>query len=115
MAIYLDELNNLQLYKRTFIIPINLKNKLKGSCVLLVTPNYEESKSIMTNPKKLDLNLFKSYYMERNIFYIISNNKIKKENKTYIDEHALKAKERTDFKITSKRKYPMPDKEHVLL
>lgn len=115
MAIYLDELNNLQLYKRTFILPINLKNKLKGSCVLLVTPNYEESKSIMTNPKKLDLNLFKSYYMERNIFYIIGNNKIIKENTTYIDEHALKAKERTDFGLPSKRKYPMPDKEHVLL
>lgn len=118
MGIYLDELRNLQLYKRKFFPPINRKNKYKGSCVLLLTPNYEETKKIMLNPKMQNLNMFHSYYMERNIYHIIENNKIIKENESeeeYIEEKALTSKERTDFGLPGKKKYPMPDKKHVLL
>lgn len=113
MAIYIDEMKELQLYNRQFFVPIQKENKHKGSCVLLLTPNYNTSKLLMINPNMINLNMFRSYYMERDVALIISpDGKI--EESAVINEEKLSSKERTDFGLPEKKKYPMPDKEHVL-
>ena len=113
MAIYIDEMKELQLYNRQFFVPIQKENKHKGSCVFLLTPNYNTSKLLMINPNMINLNMFRSYYMERDVALIISpDGKI--EESAVINEEKLSSKERTDFGLPEKKKYPMPDKEHVL-
>ena len=72
MAIYIDEMKELQLYNRQFFVPIQKENKHKGSCVFLLTPDYNTSKLLMTNPNMINLNMFRSYYMERDVALIIS-------------------------------------------
>jgi len=69
--IFLDELDNLKLYKKQLFLPINEKNKRKGSAVFLLTPNYESSKKLMNNDS-LVTRWFESYYIEKDISYFIN-------------------------------------------
>ena len=73
MSIYIEELDNLKLYKRKFFPPIDKNDKRKGSAVLLLTPNFETSKSIINSPLLINNDLFKSYYLESSASFIINN------------------------------------------
>lgn len=112
MAMYIEELKELQLYNRDFYAPIEKSNKNKGSCVFLLTPNKEGSISLMNSPKMTNPNWFRGYYMERDIDLII--NQKGQVTESVLHEDKLKASERTDFGLPEKKKYPMPDKSHVL-
>ena len=113
MSIYIDELKELQLYNRDFFAPIEKSNKKKGSCVFLLTPDQKSSFSLIGHPKMSNFNMFESYYTERDINLIL-NSKSQIVEESVLLEDKLKASERTDFGLPEKKKYPMPDKAHVL-
>lgn len=75
MAVILDELKPLRLYRNTkYYYPVNLKNRMMGSIVYLMTPNVDSSVKIMNSDlAKLNRISFKSYFTEKNINLIINN------------------------------------------
>ena len=84
----------MKLYNKEFILPINKKDKLHGNAVMLLTPNIEASFNIM-NGKNRFLNMerslnanYKSYYVEKDISYLIANENtlIPLTTKEYIHE-----------------------------
>ena len=80
--IYLDDLKYMKLYKKKFFLPINLKDRRKGSAIILLSPNRDISDWLMNYPLAINKNgIFSSYYMEKDIMYIINNEShiIKKE------------------------------------
>lgn len=73
--IYLDDLKYMKLYKKPFMLPINKEDKKHGSAILLLTPNYESSNSLMNHSLALNkpVTTFQSYYVEKDIMYTINN------------------------------------------
>lgn len=71
--ILIDEMKPLRLYKRPFHLPVNLKNKRKGSATFLLTPNYESSKKLLNNPILINRNYYEAYYLEKAVTYFINN------------------------------------------
>jgi hypothetical protein len=64
----------MKLYKKKFYLPINKKDKRKGSAILLLTPNYETSNALMNSPFIINKNKsFQSYYIEKDIMYTIQH------------------------------------------
>ena len=54
----LDDLKELVLYKKPFFLPIDPKDKKKGSAIMLLTPNYKSSMFAMTAPYAINRNYF---------------------------------------------------------
>lgn len=72
--LYLEDLKYMKLYKKRFYLPINKKNKLKGSAVLLLSPSYEASNALMNSPFLINkAKSFVSYYIEKDIMYTIQH------------------------------------------
>ena len=72
--LYLDDLKYMKLYKKKFYLPINKKDKRKGSAILLLSPSYEMSNFLMNNEFIINRNkAFESYYIEKDIMYTIQN------------------------------------------
>lgn len=123
--VVIDDLKNLILYKKQFFLPIDENDKKKNSAIMLLTPNYQSSINAMNAPYMINRRYFESYYLEKNIYrYINSKGLLEKpvteEFLFNINEAELTAKKRnalpdSEFGLPEKRKYPMPDKEHVLL
>lgn len=69
---FLDELDNLKVYKKQFLLPLEEKNKRKGSMTLLFGAGPEASIGLMRNnlivPK-----YYQSYYLERAVLYYINH------------------------------------------
>ena len=117
----LDDLKELVLYKKPFFLPIDPKDKKKGSAIMLLTPNYKSSMFAMTAPYAINRRYFESYYFEKAITRYIKNESVfdMDNSDEYIFEQALSTKDRnslpdSDFGLPSQRRYPMPDKSHVL-
>lgn len=70
--IFLDELQPMKLYKKPFHLPINEKDKRKGSVSFLLTPNYQSSIELMKNPLMINRKYYESYYIEKDITYFIN-------------------------------------------
>lgn len=78
MAITVDEMKYLQIYKQGIYMPINDDDRKNGSLVYLITPSLKDSKSLIgemyNDYQKLSfvgLNNWASYYMEKDIsFYL---------------------------------------------
>ena len=68
---FLDELMSLKMYKKQFCLPLNMKDKRKGSCALLLTPNTESTKSFFMNPLFMN-RYYNGYYIERAVMYYIN-------------------------------------------
>ena len=89
MAIYLDETKHLIMYKGQYRYPIDKQDRLKHSLVYLLTPNI--TASINTLNLKIaeanDMN-FKSYFLEKNIEFIINNN-LNEQGELRINESTL--------------------------
>lgn len=116
--IFLDELKPNYLYKKPFIIPINEKDKRKGSAIFLMSPNFNTSIRMMNLPYVINRNYFHSYYVERDIAFVLNQTGTVTESVDTFNE-ALSAEERknlkdSDFGLPAKKKYPMPDSKHVL-
>ena len=65
----MDELKHLFLYssKKKVYVPIDEMDKRKNSAVLLLSPNAETSIQLTKMPYLYNPNLFKSYYIDRNV------------------------------------------------
>jgi len=75
MSIYLSEIRPLVMYKGQFAYPINMKDRKNGSIIYLLTPNIESSLKVLNykNSSPLNSQLFKSYYLEKSVDFIINN------------------------------------------
>lgn len=70
--IHIDELKNMWIYKKIVHLPINYKNKRKGSAVILLTPNVTSSINMMKHPLLIN-KYHNGYYIEKDILYFINN------------------------------------------
>lgn len=70
--IFLDEIKPMVLYKKPFHLPINEKNKKKGSVSFLLTPSYESSIELLKNPLLINRKYYESYFIEKDITYFIN-------------------------------------------
>ena len=71
--VFLDDLKDLVLYKKPFILPIEEKNIRSGSAIFLITPNYESTKNVLDRPYLINkMKAFQSYYLEKNANYVIN-------------------------------------------
>lgn len=87
MSIYIDELENLTLYRKKFYAPINEENKRKGSVIFLLSNGLESSKKMMQHPLMLNNNLYESYYIEKDITYFINQeNALIKKYEQFVHE-----------------------------
>ena len=72
MAIYLDDIKDMRLTRTPFYLPINEENKKKNSSIFLMTPNLDSSIQLMQHPLTINRNLFESYYIEKDIAFILN-------------------------------------------
>lgn len=70
--VYIDELQDLYMYKKPFFLPRNGKDKRKGNMAFLLTPGFTSSmnlmKHTMLNPK-----FYNNYYLEKDLSLYINN------------------------------------------
>lgn len=69
--IFLNELENMKIYKKPFYLPINEKHKKNNSIAYLLSPNPESSINILNNPL-MTKKYFNSYYIEKDVSYYIN-------------------------------------------
>ena len=79
MSLFLNELKPLRVYNGPYYYPIDMKDRSKNSIVYLLTPNTESTVALLnSNNNNLNKNTFNSYFLEKNIQFII--NKTVSEN-----------------------------------
>lgn len=72
--LYLDDLKYMKLYRKKFYLPINLNDKKHGSAIMLLSPDYKSSLSLMNNSFAVNRNKsFQSYYIEKDILYTVQH------------------------------------------
>lgn len=112
--IFLDELKPLRIYNSKFLLPIVDKNKYKGSIVFLLTPDYTSSNNFLHHPL-LDHRFYESYYIEKEINYIINNENNTIDLNQDIPYNVLNESTETERIVKSVSKYiedkPFSDKE----
>lgn len=131
MSIHVHELVPLKLYnsKNKLFIPLTKEDNKKGSVIYLLTPNIESSVKMMNSDTIINRNWFRSYYLEKSINTILTNENyimgFKEDTDEFVDkismmlfEDKLPSKERKalkdkDFGVPKKRKFPLNDEEHV--
>lgn len=127
--IFIDKMKDLKIYKKPFYLPTLDREKKKKSAILLLTPNYTSSLSLMQSPLTINKLRFQSYYLRKDVAYYISGKTAKiEEDDDYVREatieeiyqglHEMTAAERnrlkdSDFGLPSKRKYPLDTEAHV--
>ena len=99
--VYLDDLKYMKLYRKQFYLPINMSDKKHGSAILLLTPNYESSVVLMNNKFSTNRNRsFESYYIERDITYII-NHETRHLECDHYDSNTIPINEQSIFRETT--------------
>lgn len=118
----LDDLKELVLYKKPFYLPIDLKDKRRGSAIMLMTPSFQSSKTSMTAPYMVNRRYFESYFIEKATERLIYNESVipAADYGEYINEEAMTTSMRNslsddEFGIPKYRRYPLNDEEHILL
>lgn len=121
--ILIDKMKDMKIYKTPTFLPTHIENKKKKCAILLLTPNYESSKKLMNHPLFVNKLRYQSYWMQRDISYLVSSKGIIDDEadqedveEAYIME--MTAAERNKlpdsaFGIPSKRKYPLDTEAHV--
>lgn len=122
MAIYLKDAIDLRLNKTPFYLPLNMKNKRKNSAIFLLSPDIKSSIKLMDHPLTISKGLFESYYIEKDINFVINeSNHIEEDNssailETYLMEMTKKERDvipESKFGLEEERKYPLDSAEHV--
>lgn len=122
MAIYLKDAPDLRLNKTPFYLPLNMKNKRKNSAIFLLSPDIRSSVKLMDHPLTISKGLFESYYVEKDINFVINeSNHIEEDNsstmlETYLMEMTKKERDsipESQFGLEEERKYPLDSAEHV--
>ncbi len=105
--ILLDQMKNLKVYKVPMLMPTLENDKKKHSAILLLTPNYASSKSIIKHHMLVNRLRYQSYYFERDVsFYMsgkIATNQVQDEN--YI-ANATESDIVTAGLVTESKNYP---------
>lgn len=125
MAVYLDDIKPLRLTKTEFFLPINEEDKRKNSAIFLLTPNLESSVNMMKHPLALNRKLFESYYIEKDIAFVLNESRQLVRNDIspiyeYVDcisESLMYAQRQklpnSAFGLPTERKYPMVNAHSV--
>ena len=122
MAIYLDDVREMKLNKTPFYLPINVEDKRRSSAIFLLTPDVKSSIAMMNHPLTINKNLFTSYYLEKDINFIINESKVMvpTDSSSILESCIMEmtAKERnalpdSAFGLPEDRKYPLDTAEHV--
>lgn len=71
--IFINELDNLKLYKKQFYLPRDEKNKKTGEAVMILSPDMDSSISII-NHNLILKPYYNSYYIEKNMSLFINEN-----------------------------------------
>lgn len=74
MPLIIDDLLDNILYRKKIYLPSDPKNKRKGSAVFLMTPDYASSVKTMNNPFFINNGRYESYYTEKDISFVLSEN-----------------------------------------
>lgn len=103
MAVYLDNLKYMKLYKKQVYLPINKKDKKKGSAILLLTYTASDTDQLMEHPLFINAaKNYQSFYIEKDIMYTINNENALQidhiDRSTIINEQASIFTEVTDVK-----------------
>ena len=75
--IFIDKMKNLKIYKTPIFLPTIPHDKKRKSAILLMTPNYESSKSLITNPLFVNKLRFSSYYIKKDVSYYVNQKNVK--------------------------------------
>ena len=128
MAIHINDLKNLKMYRGTnkLFIPLAKDSNKKGSLIYLLTPNLDSSIDMINSPMVINRNWFKSYYVDKSINAIIKSDTgeiqefVQYEDDTVIAlmEGKLSSKDRkklpdSEFGIPETRSFPLNDVAHV--
>lgn len=125
--IFIDKMKNMKIYKTQMFLPTVDGNKKKESAILLLTPNYESSKKILSNPLMINRKRFESYYINKDVSFYIGGKNLKEvyndpeadsveESSIYLNEitSTLRNSLSDDqFGIPELRKYPLDTKSRV--
>ena len=68
---FINELNDLKIYKKKFLLPLNEKDKRKNSIAFLLSPNLDSTYNILNN-ELITKKYYNSYYLERAVLYYIN-------------------------------------------
>ena len=85
--IYIDEVKNLRLYSKEFLLPRNGKDKKKNNAVFLLTPNFESSKWVI-NHKLIVNKYYNSYFLDKDVSLYINEGNLFRvpEDGVYVHE-----------------------------
>lgn len=85
MALVIDDLQTNRLYRKSVYLPTDIKNKKKNSVIFLMTPNYMSSIRAMNYPFFINNNRYQSYYTEKDISFVLTENHRLVENSDEIN------------------------------
>lgn len=71
---FIDELKDARLYRKKFLLPIDEKNKRRGSAAIIMGPSSTSYKSILGNSMFFN-RYYNSYFLDRAIMYYINGTK----------------------------------------
>ena len=108
-----NKIRPLKIYKVECFLPTLETDKKHGSVITMLSPSYEASKFLMNNPMFVNKKRFESYYLDRDVSFLIGSTKIEEIEESYINE--MKRSELPDsaFGIPESRKYPLETEKHV--
>lgn len=88
---FINDLKPMRLYsdKNQLFIPIDVKNKRKGSAILLLTSNTDQSQKLMNLPYLWNPMLFQSYYVSKNVTAYIDHEVIDDSDNEDIDKETV--------------------------
>ena len=87
--IFIDEMQNLKIYRRPMFLPYEDKDKKHGSILYLLTPNYVSSTEEMKLPYVINRKYFESYYFEKDITKFLGKSAALKEAAEEIDTNSV--------------------------
>lgn len=69
--IYVNDIIPMKMYRKPFMLPIDMKDKKKNSAVMLLTPNFNSTLNVLNNKlisgMEKNFDYYQSYYIEKDI------------------------------------------------
>lgn len=103
----MDELTPMRLYSRNrkLYIPFDPTNKKKGARITLLTKDLETSSKLMNLDYVMNPNLFKSYFMNRNVNSYINSSGFIEDKEEEEDEDAKVVREAVEHRLGTRKVY----------
>ena len=86
---FLDELDDIRLYKRNILLPLNEKDKKRNSLAYILSPNINSTKDVLSSPTIVN-RYYNGFYTERAVLYYVNleNNIDNSESVLFIAEES---------------------------